>query len=94
MSLDTPASLDELIEQLATLPGIGDWTANFIALRAAGQLDAFPAEDLGLRRAFKALDPSQGRQAGERDLLTRAEAWRPYRGVAAVCLWHSFANAQ
>jgi AraC family transcriptional regulator of adaptative response / DNA-3-methyladenine glycosylase II len=67
-------------EALLELPGIGDWTAQLIALRALGEPDAFPAADLGLCRTL-GLTP--------RELLTRAEDWRPWRGTAAAALWLS-----
>jgi AraC family transcriptional regulator of adaptative response / DNA-3-methyladenine glycosylase II len=63
---------------LLALPGIGPWTAELVLLRALGDPDAFPAGDLGLRRAF-------GGDA--RELERRAEAWRPWRAYAAMLLW-------
>ena len=94
LSLEPSQPLDRLLEQLLSLPGIGPWTAECIALRAAGHQDAFPAEDLGLRRAL-------GRQLGANgsgattaaELRGRAEAWRPYRGLAAMHLWASLQPA-
>ena len=52
LRLEAPLGLDEAIARLCALPGIGEWTAQYIALRALGEPDAFPAADLGLRRAF------------------------------------------
>lgn len=68
---------------LVTMPGIGDWTAQYIALRALNDADAFPAGDLILRRRAASGDtvPSV------RDLRRLAEAWRPYRAYAAIHLW-------
>jgi AraC family transcriptional regulator of adaptative response / DNA-3-methyladenine glycosylase II len=66
------------IDALTALPGIGPWTANYIAMRL-GDADAFPAGDLILRR--KAGDLT------EKELLRRAEAWRPFRAYAAMLLW-------
>lgn len=63
---------------LTQLPGIGPWTASYIAMRL-GDADAFPAGDLILRRHAGNLT--------ERELLKRAEAWRPYRAYAAMLLW-------
>ena len=63
---------------LTQLPGIGPWTANYIAMRL-GDADAFPAGDLVLRRNAGDLS--------ERELLKRAEAWRPFRSYAAMLLW-------
>jgi AraC family transcriptional regulator of adaptative response / DNA-3-methyladenine glycosylase II len=85
ISLEPSTDLERLLEQLQALPGIGPWTAHCIALRATGHIDAFPAGDLGLRRAA-------GRGLGRdtvpaAELEERAEAWRPYRGLAAMHLW-------
>jgi AraC family transcriptional regulator of adaptative response / DNA-3-methyladenine glycosylase II len=69
--------------QLLDIPGIGPWTADYIALRALGDPDAFPAGDLGLRRSARALglpDDAAGLEA-------RAERWRPWRRYAAHYLW-------
>ncbi len=66
---------------LQAFPGIGDWTAQYIAMRALRWPDAFPAADLGLLKA-----------AGERSprrLRELAEAWRPWRAYAAMYLWES-----
>ena len=65
-------------DDLTRLPGIGPWTASYIAMRL-GDADAFPAGDLVLRRNAGNLT--------ERELLKRAEAWRPYRAYAAMLLW-------
>jgi AraC family transcriptional regulator, regulatory protein of adaptative response / DNA-3-methyladenine glycosylase II len=66
------------IEVLIALPGIGPWTANYICMRL-GDADAFPAGDLILRRHAGNLT--------EKELLRRAEAWRPFRAYAAMLLW-------
>ncbi len=64
---------------LQALPGIGPWTAQYVAMRALGAPDAFPPGDLGLRRALGGVDA--------RTLAARAEGWRPWRAYAAVHLW-------
>jgi AraC family transcriptional regulator of adaptative response / DNA-3-methyladenine glycosylase II len=78
-------SLTDFIEQLTRIPGIGEWTAQYIAMRAMSEPDAFPAADLGIIKALhqgdKRLTPKQIRQ--------RAEEWRPWRAYAAMHLWHS-----
>jgi len=71
-------SVEATVARLQEIPGIGEWTAHYIALRAAREPDAFPATDLGLLRAA-------GCTAAE--LRTRAERWRPYRAYAAQHLW-------
>ena len=78
--LDGAQPLEATCAALCELPGIGDWTAQLIALRALGEPDAFPAADLGLCRALR-LSP--------RELLSRAEAWRPWRAYAAAAVWLS-----
>ncbi len=71
------------IAGLRGLPGIGDWTAQYIAMRALREPDAFPAADIGLMRA---MDDGSGRPSA-RELLTRAEVWRPWRAYATLHLW-------
>jgi AraC family transcriptional regulator of adaptative response / DNA-3-methyladenine glycosylase II len=89
LRLTTSASLDETIEALTALPGIGPWTANYIAMRALGEPDAFPSSDLVLRRAAAG---KSGVTLSEAQLLDQAEAWRPWRAYAAVYLWTSYAG--
>jgi len=78
------ASLDEAIAKLRLLPGIGEWTAQYIAMRELREPDAFPAADIGLMRAMTAAD---GRRPSPAELLLRAEGWRPWRAYAALHLW-------
>jgi AraC family transcriptional regulator of adaptative response / DNA-3-methyladenine glycosylase II len=87
ISLEPSTALDDLVDQLRSLPGVGEWTAQCIAMRATGHLDAFPAADLGLRRAAARQLGRESVSAAE--LEERAEAWRPYRGLAAMHLWAS-----
>ena len=70
--LDGSVGLDELVGSLTAIDGLGPWTANTLALRL-GERDAFPATDLGLRRAL--------------DAPTVADRWRPWRALAAMHLW-------
>ncbi len=90
LSFDTAQDPDEFLSSMTALPGIGDWTAQYVAMRALKNPDAFPASDLGLMRAF---DEEEARRIKPRELLERAEAWRPWRAYAALLLWHSNANA-
>ncbi len=85
ISLEPCTGLSTLVEQLESLPGVGAWTAQCIAMRATGHLDAFPAGDLGLRRAAARALARDAISAAE--LEGRAEAWRPYRALAAMHLW-------
>jgi AraC family transcriptional regulator of adaptative response / DNA-3-methyladenine glycosylase II len=77
-------SLDEATAQLQSLSGIGEWTAQYIAMRELREPDAFPASDIGLLRAMTLID---GRRPSPATLLARAAAWRPWRAYAALHLW-------
>ncbi len=90
LDLDGLQGLDESVRRLRKLPGIGEWTAQYIAMRALREADAFPAGDLGLRRA---LGGGQG-PVSERELRNSAERWRPWRAYAAIHLWMSEAARQ
>lgn len=83
LSFSTAGELDATMERLVALPGIGPWTAAYIAMRALGEPDAFPASDLVLRKALS----NGGPILSARALLKRAEAWRPWRAYAAIALW-------
>jgi AraC family transcriptional regulator, regulatory protein of adaptative response / DNA-3-methyladenine glycosylase II len=76
-------SLDETVARLRSLPGIGEWSAQYIAMRWLREPDAFPAADIGLRRAM-AVD---GTRPSPTELLRAAERWRPWRAYAAQHLW-------
>ena len=83
LSFVVKGSLSDFIEQLTRIPGVGDWTSQYIAMRAMGEPDAFPAADLGiikaLRQGNKRLTPKQ--------ILQIAQKWRPWRAYAAMHLW-------
>lgn len=79
--------LDEFVQRWVALPGIGPWTAHYIAMRALGHPDAFPADDLVLRRAAG----NAGESLTARALGARAEAWRPWRAYAVIHLWREAA---
>ncbi len=81
-------SLEEFVTRWTALPGIGPWTAHYIALRVQGDPDAFPAADLILRRKAA----SDGPPLTERALLARAAAWRPWRAYAVMHLWRASAD--
>ncbi len=71
--------VQEFVENLTEIPGIGKWTAQYVALRALGEPDAFPAGDLGLQRRLGVKNAAE--------LERRSEVWRPWRAYAAVYLW-------
>jgi len=88
LQLDLREGCAGLIERLCALPGIGPWTAEYIALRAFGEADAFPASDLGLLKA-----PVWGADGIDaKRLKARADAWRPWRAYAAAHLWHNYSE--
>ncbi|WP_337058435.1 DNA-3-methyladenine glycosylase family protein [Pseudomonas sp. USHLN015] len=88
LELSVAEGVEALIARLCALPGIGPWTAEYIALRAFGQPDAFPTADLGLLKSPFWGDAGISAKA----LASRAEHWRPWRAYAAVYLWHSYAS--
>jgi AraC family transcriptional regulator of adaptative response / DNA-3-methyladenine glycosylase II len=73
----------EVVAQLQSIRGIGEWTATYIAMRALRDPDAFPAGDLGLRQAF-----ARAGGGDPRTLREYAERWRPWRAYATVQLWN------
>jgi len=86
--LDLTGPAEEVIESLAALPGIGAWTAQYVALRALGEPDVLPAADLVLRRAAS----PKHEPLTARELEVRAEAWRPWRSYATLHLWRAAAD--
>jgi AraC family transcriptional regulator of adaptative response / DNA-3-methyladenine glycosylase II len=77
-------TIEEAIARLRTIRGVGEWTAQYIALRALRETDAFPAADIGLLRGAEVVD---GARSTAPDLLIRSESWRPWRAYAAQHLW-------
>jgi AraC family transcriptional regulator of adaptative response / DNA-3-methyladenine glycosylase II len=84
------ATIDDTAARLRAVPGVGDWTAHTIALRAAREPDAFPAGDAGLLRSAAR---RVGRRLAPAELDRRAARWRPWRGYAAQHLWAADAAA-
>jgi AraC family transcriptional regulator of adaptative response / DNA-3-methyladenine glycosylase II len=80
--LEPSVSVDEAVAALKELPGIGDWTAQYVAMRALRDPDAFPASDLGIYRSLGVSKP--------REALAAAEAWRPWRAYAVMHLWAGY----
>src|SRR5215471_10358822 len=86
LALMPNADAEATLEALRAVPGIGEWTAQYIAMRALSWPDAFPHTDLGVMKAL-----------GERDakrVLEAGEAWRPWRAYAVMHLWQSLAKEQ
>lgn len=76
-------TLEQFVHQATALPGIGPWTAHYMALRALGMPDAFPAGDLVLQQVL-----GEGQRLSERATEARSQAWRPWRAYAVLHLWH------
>jgi AraC family transcriptional regulator of adaptative response / DNA-3-methyladenine glycosylase II len=84
ITFDDAVDSETFAAQMREIPGIGDWTAQYVAMRALGEPDALPASDLGLLHAI-------GTSSG-RELQKRAEAWRPWRSYATMYLWSAHAR--
>lgn len=77
-------TIEETIARFRSIRGIGEWTAQYIALRALREMDAFPASDAGLLRGATLVNVTRSSPCS---LLKRAESWRPWRAYAAQHLW-------
>lgn len=86
LSVDASRDPEAFRESLLCIPGIGEWTAQYIAMRALKDPDAFPAADLGLLRAF---DQPGRRRLRPKELDEKSQEWRPWRAYAALLLWGS-----
>ncbi len=80
ISFEGIMDVEAFLARLCEVPGIGTWTAHYIAMRALGEPDAFPAGDIALLRAMEV--------TSARELERRAEAWRPWRAYAVMYLWN------
>jgi AraC family transcriptional regulator of adaptative response / DNA-3-methyladenine glycosylase II len=85
---DPRRDLTEAVARLRNLAGIGEWTAQYIAMRALGESDAFLAADVAVQRRFAL----RGRRPVASELLLRAERWRPWRAYAVLHLWMADAD--
>lgn len=88
LELDRGPDRDDVRRQLLDLPGIGPWTADYIAMRALGDPDVFLPSDTGTRDALRVLDVA----ADPKSAAALAERWRPWRSYAQMHLWHSLAD--
>jgi AraC family transcriptional regulator of adaptative response / DNA-3-methyladenine glycosylase II len=89
--IDPGHGLDDAVAALSMLPGIGDWTAQYIAMRELREPDAFPAGDIALQRAMERL---LGRPVTRAQVLAHAESWRPWRAYGAGYLWASLSRTR
>ncbi|MFY8042978.1 MAG: DNA-3-methyladenine glycosylase family protein, partial [Rhodoferax sp.] len=85
IALHPGADAEHTMAALRALPGIGDWTAQYIAMRALRWPDAFPAGDVALQKALGVRDAAHPAKAA----LAHAEGWRPWRSYAVVRAWAS-----
>jgi len=90
LNFDTAQDPAAFRESLLAIPGIGEWTAQYVAMRALKNPDAFPAADLGLLRAFDMPGQERLRPA---HLEEMSQAWRPWRAYAALLLWSPAAGS-
>lgn len=74
---------EDVLAELTSITGVGDWTAKMFLLFGLGREDVFPVEDLGVRRGMEAFFGDESRA----EMRERAEAWRPYRSYSALYLW-------
>ena len=90
LSFEAGQRLEDFVARATALPGIGAWTAQYIAMRALAMPDAFPAGDLVLQQR---LAPPGLARLSERATEARSQAWRPWRAYAVLHLWHLPADA-
>jgi AraC family transcriptional regulator of adaptative response / DNA-3-methyladenine glycosylase II len=83
LDFEISTDLDTFVQKCTTLRGIGEWTAQTIAMRGMGDPDAFPAGDLGIVKALSA----DGQLLKSAHICKMAERWRPWRAYAAMLLW-------
>ncbi|WP_033416885.1 DNA-3-methyladenine glycosylase 2 family protein [Hahella ganghwensis] len=89
MLLEPGLHTDTQIQQLLEIKGIGEWTAQYIAMRGLGWTDAFPAGDVGV---LKALSQRHGREIKTPEAKTMSDQWRPWRSYMTMYLWRQLAN--
>jgi len=82
--LDAAGGARDPLARMREIPGIGEWTAGYVAMRALGEPDAYPYGDLGLRAA---LERVEGKALTPKETAARAECWRPWRAYATLLLW-------
>jgi AraC family transcriptional regulator of adaptative response / DNA-3-methyladenine glycosylase II len=85
LDLEPGADRDEALARLTEIPGIGAWTAGYVAMRAIGDPDVFLPTDLAARRGATAL----GLSGAPGELAARAERWRPWRSYGLIRLWRA-----
>jgi len=92
LNFDVTQEPEDFCRSLTSIKGVGDWTAQYVAMRVLKNPDAFPSSDLGLLKAVDLIGNQTGRTTPA-ELLRQAESWRPWRAYAALLLWSSLANS-
>jgi AraC family transcriptional regulator of adaptative response / DNA-3-methyladenine glycosylase II len=92
LNFDVTQEPEDFCRSLTSIKGVGDWTAQYVAMRVLKNPDAFPSSDLGLLKAVDSMENQTGRTTPA-ELLRRAESWRPWRAYAALLLWSSLSNS-
>ena len=92
LNFDVTQEPEDFCRSLTSIKGVGDWTAQYVAMRVLKNPDAFPSSDLGLLKAVDLIGNQTGRTTPA-ELLRRANSWRPWRAYAALLLWSSLANS-
>jgi AraC family transcriptional regulator of adaptative response / DNA-3-methyladenine glycosylase II len=92
LNFDVTQEPEDFCRSLTSIKGVGDWTAQYVAMRVLKNPDAFPSSDLGLLKAVDLIGNRTGRTTPA-ELLRRAESWRPWRAYAALLLWSSLTNS-
>jgi AraC family transcriptional regulator of adaptative response / DNA-3-methyladenine glycosylase II len=87
LTFDGRLETEKVMAGLMAIPGIGPWTAQYIAMRALADPDALPIGDLGIRKALE----RNGNRVNDRTILAVSESWRPYRSYATLYLWRGLA---
>ena len=82
-------SVEEVMNELIAVKGIGHWTAEMFLMFTLGTPDIFPHDDLGIRNGIKKLT---GKDMGENEMIEFAERWKPYRTTASMYIWESLDN--
>ena len=83
-SLNPNQTFEDFSKAFSRIRGVGEWTVNYVAMRGLGMVDSFPATDLGILKALE----ENGVRPSRKEILKKAERWRPYRAYAALCLWN------
>jgi AraC family transcriptional regulator of adaptative response / DNA-3-methyladenine glycosylase II len=83
LQLSPGADLNKTLSTLLALPGLGDWTAQYIAMRALRWPDAFPSGDVALHKALGL----QGSKHAAKEALAASQAWQPWRSYAVIRAW-------